>query len=83
MKQGAAHDGAGMGHSGVRQRDTMAACSVAHLEGEALLDAAAAEEGGGGPLAMAAVLPGSDPPQLPLLVVDRQLSLDALEAVRP
>lgn len=61
----------------------MAACSVAHLEGEALLDAAAAEEGGGGPLAVAATLPGTDPPQLPLLVVDRQLSLDALETVRP
>lgn len=57
----------------------LASCAVAHLESTPLLDTNNGEEQGGGPLAIVASLPATN--VMPLVVVERQLSLETLDTV--
>jgi hypothetical protein len=70
-----------LGHrlTGVRLRDTLSSCTVAYLESTPLLDSNNSEELGGGAVATVASLPATD--VMPLVLVERQLSLETLETV--
>lgn len=68
-----------LGLAGVRLRDTLSSCTVAYLESTPLLDSNNSEELGGGAVATVASLPATD--VMPLVLVERQLSLETLETV--